>query len=55
MKLTVAEVRSVADKWHQRSKMLVFVGGIDQEFVDMLNEAFERAQEKEKSGTPLAP
>lgn len=35
--LTVAQVREVALKHHQRTKMAVFVGGIDQDFVDALN------------------
>ena len=36
--LAIAQVREVALKHHQHTKMTVFVGGIDQDFVDRLNE-----------------
>lgn len=36
--MTIAQVREVALKSHQRTKMKIFVGGIDDDFVNALNE-----------------
>lgn len=52
--LTLAEVREAAMKYHQITKCVVFVGGIEQPFVDLLNAAIAVAVAERKPVPPAS-